>query len=528
MDKSIFAPSGMVVTPHHLASQSALKILRAGGTAMEAMVAAAATIAVVCPQMNSIGGDGFWLIIPPDGEPVAIEACGAAGSLATEDFFKGNDKIPLRGPKAALTVAGTVGGWEEALKYVAECGYQRFSVSTLLADAISYAEKGFPISSALANDIVEILKDQNISKELKYIIKPDEKFLKTGQKLYQTKLAETLKELSENGLNSFYRGNLAKLIAKDVVSLGMPITESDLANYSPVRRTPLRLLHEYGEIFNLPPPTQGLVSLSILAMLDKLRISGQHEGQFIHTTVEATKQAFMLRDQHITDPSYMNVDAQSLLASHAITKMATKINPHQALSKVKGEGPGDTIWMGVMDSKGFSVSFIQSFFYPFGSGLVLPSTGIVWQNRGTSFKLEKNHIRTVRPGKKPFHTLNPPAARLHDGRILVYGTQGGDGQPQTQAAVFHRYVVQKMNLQKAISTPRWLYGQTQNDQNDDLKLEARFGNDTIEYLKQRGHKVRFLPEYTKDMGEAGALVRHPDGIIEGAFDPRSDGSVVGF
>lgn len=528
MDKSIFAPSGMVVTPHHLASQSALKILRAGGTAMEAMVAAAATIAVVCPQMNSIGGDGFWLIIPPDGEPVAIEACGAAGSLATEDFFIGNDKIPLRGPKAALTVAGTVGGWEEALKYVAESGYQRFSVSTLLADAISYAEKGFPISSALANDIVEILKDENISKELKNIIKPDEKFLKTGQKLYQTKLAETLKELSENGLNSFYRGNLAKLIAKDMASLGMPITESDLANYTPVRRTPLRLLHEHGEIFNLPPPTQGLVSLSILAMLDKLRISGQHEGQFIHTTVEATKQAFMLRDQHITDPSYMNVDAQSLLASHAITKMATKINPHQALSKVKGEGPGDTIWMGVMDSKGFSVSFIQSFFYPFGSGLVLPSTGIVWQNRGTSFKLEKNHIRTVRPGKKPFHTLNPPAARLHDGRILVFGTQGGDGQPQTQAAVFHRYVVQKMNLQKAISTPRWLYGQTQNDQNDDLKLEARFGNDTIEYLKQRGHKVRFLAEYTKDMGEAGALVRHPDGIIEGAFDPRSDGSVVGF
>ncbi|CAH2105280.1 unnamed protein product [Euphydryas editha] len=517
----------MVVTPHHLASQSALKILSAGGTAMEAMVAAAATIAVVCPQMNSIGGDGFWLIIPPKGEQVVIEACGAAGSLATEDFFKGYDKIPLRGPKAAITVAGTVAGWEEALKYVAECGYQRFSISTLLADAISYAEKGFPISSALEKDIEEIA-DQNISKELKEIIIPDGKSPKMGQRLYQKKLAETFKELSENGLNSFYRGKLAKLIAKDMASLGMPITESDLANYTPVRRIPLRLLHEHGEVFNLPPPTQGLVSLSILAILDKLRISGENEGQFIHATVEATKQAFILRDQHITDPSYMNVDAKSLLESHAISKMTTKINPNQALSKVKGEGPGDTVWMGAMDSKGFSVSFIQSTFFPFGSGLVLPSTGIVWHNRGTAFKLEKNHIRTIRPGKKPLHTLNPAAARLNDGRIIVYGTKGGDGQPQTQAAVFHRYVVQKMNLQRSISLPRWLYGKTQDDLNDDLKLESRFANDTIEYLKQRGHKVRFLTEYTSDMGHAGALVRHPDGIIEGAFDPRSEGSVVGF
>ncbi|XP_050343692.1 oxamate amidohydrolase proenzyme-like [Nymphalis io] len=526
MDMSNMAPRGMVVTPHHLASQSALKILREGGTAMDAMVAAAATISVVYPHMNSIGGDGFWLIIPPHDEPIVIEACGAAGSLATKEFYAGYDKIPLKGPKSAITVAGTVGGWEEALKYVSECGYQRFSISALFADAITYAENGFPVSSSHEND--NLIKDETLSMDFKSIYIPNGKNPKTGQRFYQKNLGRTLRRLSEEGLNSFYRGNLAKLIAKDMASLGMPITESDLANYTPVRRTPLRLLHECGEIFNLPPPTQGLVSLSILAILDKLRISGEHEGQFIHATVEATKQGFMLRDQHITDPCYMNVHAQSLLASHAISNMASNISPNQISSDGKGEGPGDTVWMGVMDSKGFSVSFIQSIYHTFGSGVILPSTGILWHNRGVSFNLKQNHIRCLIPGKKPFHTLNPAAARLNDGRIMIYGTRGGDGQPQTQAAIFHRYVIQKMNLQMSISAPRWLYGTTTGEMTDNLYLEDRFSSETIKYLKQRGHSVVMLPSYSENVGQAGALVRHTDGMLEGAFDPRSNGSAVGF
>nr|XP_026492767.1 uncharacterized protein LOC113398318 [Vanessa tameamea]XP_026492768.1 uncharacterized protein LOC113398318 [Vanessa tameamea]XP_026492769.1 uncharacterized protein LOC113398318 [Vanessa tameamea] len=528
METSNMAPRGMVVTPHHLASQSALKILREGGTAMDAMVAAAATISVVYPHMNNIGGDGFWLIVPPHDEPVVIEACGAAGSLATKEFYADYDKLPYKGPKSAITVAGSVGGWEEALKYVSECGYQRLSISTLLADAITYAENGFPVSSSQENGTLSIIKDDSLSEEFKNIYLPDGIVPKTGQRFYQKSLGKTLRELSQQGLNSFYRGNLAKLIAKDMASLGIPITESDLANYTPVRRTPLRLLHEHGEIFNLPPPTQGLVSLSILAILDKLRISGEHEGQFIHATVEATKQGFILRDQHITDPCYMNVHAPSLLASHAISKMASKISPNQISSNGKGEGPGDTIWMGVMDSKGFSVSFIQSSYHIFGSGVVLPSTGILWHNRGISFNLKQGHIRCLIPGKKPFHTLNPAAARLNDGRTIIYGTEGGDGQPQTQAAVFHRYVIQRMNLQKSISAPRWLYGRTLGEMNDNLHLEDRFSSETIEYLKQRGHRVVMLPPYSGTVGQAGILVRHVNGLLEGAFDPRSDGSAVGF
>ncbi|XP_069358434.1 oxamate amidohydrolase proenzyme-like [Maniola hyperantus] len=529
METRTFAPRGMVVTPHHLATQSALSILKDGGTAMEAMVAAAATIAVVYPHMNGIGGDGFWLIVPPTGDFVAIEACGTAGSLANDQFFKGYSKIPARGPKSAITVAGTVGGWEEALKYVSESGYPRQSISKLLADAIMYAEEGFPITCSQIEALKDVGFDENNSQEFRNVFLPNGTIPKEGQLFRQRNLAKTFKALSRNGLNSFYRGDLAKLIAKDMASLGMPITETDLANYSAIRRTPLRLAHSHGEVFNLPPPTQGLLSLSILGILDQLHIDGRHEGQFIHATVEATKQAFVLRNEHMTDPRYMKIDAQSMLSSQAIAKMARNISLNEVSSNGKGEGPGDTIWMGIMDNKGFSVSFIQSLFQEFGSGVVLPETGILWHNRGISFNLERNHIRSLVPGKKPYHTLNPPAARLNDGRLMIYGTRGGDGQPQTQAAIFHRYVVQGMNLQKSISEPRWVYGPTTGRNHSDvLRLESRFSDETIEYLRKIGHKIIILPPYSENVGHAGALVRYPDGMMEGAYDPRSNGNAAGF
>ncbi|XP_013146589.1 PREDICTED: putative gamma-glutamyltransferase YwrD, partial [Papilio polytes] len=282
---------------------------------------------------------------------------------------------------------------------------------------------------------------------------------KVGERFCQKTLAATLKELSLNGLNSFYKGKLAKLIAQDMSDMGMPITESDLANYAPVRRSPL---------------------------LDRLRVDGRNEAQFIHNVVEATKQAFVLRDRYITDPSCMKVDPQSLLAGHAITEMAHRIRADRASNEGKGKGPGDTIWLGVMDDRGFSVSFIQSIYFNFGSGVVLPRTGILWHNRGVAFS------------------------------------------SQTQAAIFHRYVVQGYGLQKSISAPRWIYGSTNGDRNDVLHLEDRFSTEVVDDLKEKGHEICLLPSFSEMVGQAGALVRHPNGILEGAFDPRSDGSAAGF
>ncbi|XP_013200223.2 oxamate amidohydrolase proenzyme [Amyelois transitella] len=528
MEYSKIGTRGMVVTPHHLASLCAINILNQGGTAVEATVAAAATLAVVNPSMNSIGGDGFWLIVPPQGEPVVIEACGASGSLATDDFYKGYNKIPKRGPKSASTVAGTISGWQDALNYVSECGYSRLSIHKLLEDAIYYAENGYSVSALDEADLTEYVENEIISEDFKKYFMPNGTVPVVGEIFTQKELAQTLKCLAQNGLNSFYTGNIAKLIEEDMKIIGMPITREDLANHSAIRKRPLRLSHEYGQLFNTPPPTQGAVSLSILGILDELKVQGQHEGLFIHTVIEATKQAFILRE-NITDPQHMKVNSEELIKPDNIKKMASKINFNKASKPGNCKGPGDTVWLGVMDNKGFSVSFIQSIYHTYGSGVVLPQTGILWHNRGVAFSLEKTDVGFIKPGKKPLHTLNPAAAILKDGRIMIYGTRGGDGQPQTQAAVFHRYVVQGLNLQKAVSAPRWLYGDTlDKDLVDVVRLEDRFSEETVNDLRERGHVLELMPAFSAKFGMAGALVRHDDGRLEGAFDPRSNGSAIGF
>ncbi|KAJ2952185.1 hypothetical protein O0L34_g4465 [Tuta absoluta] len=527
METGNMASEGMVVTPHHLATQSAVNILRDGGTAMEAAVSAAATLSVVYPHMNSIGGDGFWLIIPPHEEPFVIEACGAAGSLATPDFFQGLKTIPYQGPKSALTVPGTVGGWQEALDYVAECGYQKKSISKLLADSVKYAEDGFPVTDSQELSIKFYRKSLQDYQEFAKVFLPDGKVPKTGEMFQQKALAKTLKHLSNNGLHSFYRGELAKLIVEDMKLAGLPITESDLADFTPERKKPLRYIHSEGELLNTPPPTQGIVSLAILGILDKLKIDGKHEGEFIHSVVEATKQAFIMRDKYVSDPRYMKEDPVMLISDKEILKMTRNIDSNNA-APWQGNDSSDTIWLGVMDNKGFSVSFIQSVYHKWGSGVVLPQTGILWHNRGSAFTLDNNERLRIKPGKKPFHTLNPAAARLKDGRTMVYGTRGADGQSQIQAAIFHRYAIQGVPLQKSLSTPRWVYGRLAGDHDNTLKVENRFSEETLKYLKTRGHDVVLLPEFTDQVGHAGAVVRYPNGVMEGAFDPRSNGSAAGF
>lgn len=530
MDTSgVFAPDEMVVTPHHLATQSAINILRNGGTAIEAMVAAAATISVVYPHMNSIGGDSFWLIIPPNGKPIAIEACGQAARQANKKLYKGLTRIPFQGPKSAITVAGTVGGWQMALDYVKELGYNiTHSIEDILADAVRYAESGFPVTHSQIFDTEDLVALGEITDDIKNYFTIDGIIPKEGQKICQPKLAETFRELGKNGLNSFYNGVLADKIANDLEKVGSPITGDDLKDFTPTRSEPLHLAFDYGDLYNVGPPTQGLVSLALLGILNKLKISGKDETEFVHTCVEGIKQVFKLRDEFITDPRYMTISGQSLISQKNINRMASNIL-NKASDLDNGKGPGDTVWMGCMDHYGFSVSFIQSIYHSFGSGVVLPTTGITWHNRGTSFSLDEDSILFLEPGKFPYHTLNPPAAILKDGRVIVYGSEGGDGQPQFQAAVFHRYVVQGMPLQKSVSAPRWIYGRTSGSSYTGvLRIENRFPEKVIKELKQRGHNVVVVDDFSPSMGQAGIVVRHQNGMLEGAYDPRSDGSAAGI
>ncbi|WP_145578746.1 gamma-glutamyltransferase family protein [Yersinia alsatica] len=528
MINSNMAPQGMAVTPHHLASESALAVLREGGNAIEAMVAAAATIAVVYPHMNGLGGDGFWLIVPAQGEPIAIDASGSAGSLATLERYSEYQQIPHRGPAAALTVAGTVGGWEEALNVASELSHNTLPLHRLLADAISYATRGIPVTPSQAVATQAKYHELAHFRHFADVFMPQGKIPHAGERFVQPQLGQTLTALAEQGLSSFYRGPLGEKIIMDMTAAGMPITAQDLAEYRAKRRTPLRLQHQQGEIFNLTPPTQGLVSLAILGLADRKPVVQMSEGQTIHTLVEATKLAFSLRDQVITDPLWMEHCPQSLLEKEPLDQLAAYINDEQAADWGHGRGPGDTVWLGVIDSNGLAVSFIQSIYHEFGSGVLLPETGIVWQNRGASFSLDPQHLLALAPGKQPFHTLNPAAARLTDGRTLVYGAMGGDGQPQTQAAVFVRHIVQGLPLQQAITAPRWLLGRTWGESSDSLKLEARIGAETLAYLRQRGHQVELLPDFSEAVGHAGAIVRHSNGMLEGAFDPRSNGSAAGY
>lgn len=528
MMQSNMAPSGMAVTPHHLAGETALSVLRHGGDAIEAMVAAAATIAVVYPHMNGIGGDGFWLIMPPEGEPIAIDASGSAGSLACFEFYAGEQAIPHRGPKAALTVPGTISGWDEALKVSALLGGGQLPLSRLLADAIRYAADGIPVTESQAT------ATHSKYQELASIAGFAETFLthgevpKAGSRFTQPRLADTLARLTVEGLESFYRGPLAAVMAEELAELGMPITYQDLAAQRAKRRIPLHLKHHKGDVYNMTPPTQGLVSLAILGITDNLDMAGANETLTIHRIVEATKKAFSLRDRYITDPRHITTSIQSLLEPEALAELATHIDDCRAAQWGAGKGPGDTVWMGVMDNSGLAVSFIQSIYHEFGSGVVLPKSGVLWQNRGAAFSLDPDHILALAPGKQPFHTLNPAAARLADGRTMVYGSMGGDGQPQTQAAIFTRHVIQNMPLQQAVSAPRWLLGRTWGQASDSLKLEGRFSPETFESLRALGHEVEALPDFSEAVGHAGAIVRHTNGMFEGAFDPRSNGSAAGF
>lgn len=519
------------MAPHSLAGQSALAVLREGGNAIEAMVAAAASIAVVYPHMNSIGGDGFWLILPPGSPPVGIDACGKAGTLATIEAYRerGLAAIPTRGPLAANTVAGTISGWAEALAVAHRMG-GNMPLQRLLADAIGYALDGIPVTGSQYSTTMAKLPELKDQPGFARCYLVDGEAPRPGTCFRQPGLGRTLSTLAGEGLDSFYRGSLAADLAGHLTALGAPVTIEDLRNQRATRVTPLRLAHSQGEIYNLPPPTQGLVSLMILGLLDRVGLDASlaETPDYVHLVVEATKQGFQIRNRHITDPGELEIDPQALLTPEALGRFAAKIDRGQAAPWGMATQPGDTIWMGVIDHTGLAVSFIQSIYHEYGSGVVLGDTGIVWQNRGASFQLQPGHLLALRPGKKPFHTLNPAAARLSDGRTLVYGTMGGEGQPQTQAALFTRYVMFGHSPQEAITAPRWLLGRTWGKPSDTLKLESRFNPELIASLRARGHEIEVLGAFDESVGHAGMVVRYPDGILEAGADPRSNGGVAGY
>jgi gamma-glutamyltranspeptidase len=514
--------------PHILAAETGRTIMAEGGNAVEAMIGMAATIAMVYPHMNSIGGDAFWLAREPKGRVRYIEACGFAGRGATIAYYRGlgYDAIPPRGPLAALIVPGAVGGWALALELARALG-GRLPLPDLLRDAIRFGRDGYPQSRSEANGKpfeFDMLKEAPGFAE-RFLV--DGKFPEAGTLRRAGKFADTLDQLAHEGLDDFYRGDVARELAADLERIGAPLTREDFSAYRAIARDPLELHLQGRDHYNSPPPTQGLASLLILGIFDRLKVTRKESFEHIHGLIEASKRALTIRDQVCTDFEYLEHDPVSFLAAKILQREADAISMQKAASYPVAPATGDTIWMGAIDASGLAVSYIQSLYWEYGSGCVLPRTGVLMQNRGVSFSLDANAMNPLTPGRRPFHTLNPALASFSDGRVMCYGAMGGDGQPQFQAQVFTRYLLGE-GIADAIHAPRFLFGRTWASPSRALKVEDRFDPEIIERLRSVGHEVEMLGSYDENLGHAGALVRYADGHIEAAHDPRSDGGAAGI
>ncbi len=520
---------GVVCAPHALTVEDGRAILAEGGNAIEAMIAMAASIAAVYPHMNHVGGDGFWLIREPSGRVRALMGAGRAGSKATPRLYRdaGHHEIPARGPLAALTVPGAVAAWVLAAE-AAKANRGKLPLDVLLGAAIRHAREGYTVTRSQARLTAEKLPEMNDAAGFAQAFLFDGKAPEAGSRLKQSAFAATLDHLAQAGLDDFYRGDVGREIAADLERIGSPVTRADLENFQATVAEPLSVQTAVGTLYNSPPPTQGLTSLMILALFERLRVSKAESFEHIHGLVEATKRAFRVRDRVVTDPDKITIDLGQFLSPEFLDAEASKIDPKKAAKWPVPKGEGDTIWMGAADASGLVVSTIQSLYWEFGSGCVLPATGVLMQNRGASFSLDPQALNALEPGRLPFHTLNPALAVMTDGRVLAYGTMGGDGQPQTQAAVFTRHVLFGQPLARALDAPRWLLGRTWGSAHTNLRLEVRFDGGLIDRLMSAGHDVEVLGDaYSDTMGHAGAVVLHADGTMEGGHDPRADGGAAG-
>ena len=520
---------GVVCAPHSAAVEDGRAILAEGGNAIEAMLAMAASIAAVYPHMNHIGGDGFWLIREPSGRVRALMGAGRAGAKATIALYReaGHDEIPARGPLAALTVPGSVAAWTLALE-AAKAQGAKLPLDLLLAPAIKRGREGYVVTRSQARLTKEKYAELETAPGFLQAFLADGKQPEVGAPLKQTALAATLEQLAHAGLDDFYRGDVGREIAADLERIGSPVTRADLEQYRAVVEAPLSVTVPAGALYNTPPPTQGLASLIILALFERLRVPQAESFEHIHDIVEATKRAFRVRDRVITDPDRVTVDLGHFLSAPFLDREVDKIDRKKAAKWPQPYGEGDTIWMGAADASGLVVSYIQSLYWEFGSGCVLPKTGVLMQNRGASFSLDPKALNALAPGRRPSHTLNPAIAALKDGRVIAYGTMGGDGQPQSQAAVFTRYVTFRQPLDRALDAPRWLLGRTWGSTHTNLRMEQRFDGKVIDQLMSAGHDVAVLDDaYSDTMGHAGVAVLHPDGTLEGGHDPRADGGAAG-
>jgi gamma-glutamyltranspeptidase/glutathione hydrolase len=520
--------SGMVTSPHTLASEAGAKVLREGGNAIEAAIAMGAVIAVTYPHFCGLGGDAIWMIADAQGRNTVLLGLGQAA----QNLPAYREPIAARGAPSTVVSAGAVDSWRQAYDYArdhwANGSGEAKSFASLLEPAILYAERGFPVTGSQlfwTSFRENELADWPGFSEL---FLPGGKAPKPGDLFVQKNLAHSLKQIARHGAREFYEGELAARIGKGLQAVGSPLTAADLAKTFSRREQAVSVNYRDVTLLAPPPPTQGITTLEIMGILNRLGFAGVEEGSadYYHRCVEAVKQAFLDRGG-IADPDFADAGIARRLAPQRLAQKAAAIEarampwPHQFRT-------GDTVYFAATDAQGRSVSILQSTYFDWGSGVVAGDTGVLWQNRGAAFSIDPNSPNAIAPGKRPFYTLNPGLAMKNGKPHVLYGTQGADGQPQTLTVLLTRLLDYGLDPLTALSQPRFLLGKTFSDSRDTLKLEESVGAATAQELSARGHETSMISANSPLGGQAGAIVIHDDGLIEGAHDPRSDGLAIGL
>ena len=518
---------GMVASSQPLASQVGLEVLKRGGNAVDAAIAMAAMLNVTEPMMTGVGGDGFMLVYwSRTKELKGLNASGRAPKALTLDYFakKKITKMPEFG-MGSITVPGAFDGWVTLLDK-----YGTMKLADLLRPAIDTAENGFPVMEKAAEDWnAEVKKlKQTPAAAANYLI--DGRAPRPGEIFRQPNLARTFRTLAAGGRDAFYKGEIAKAIADYCEKNGGFISLADLAAQKSEWVEPISTNYRGYTVYELPPNGQGLTALLALNILEgfDLKALSAQPDRYYHTLIEATKLAFADRNRYIADPAFAKVPVTELLSKDYAAKRRALIDPSKALDS---PAPGalnvgsDTTYLTVVDEDGNAVSFINSLFDAFGSGIVAGDTGIVLQNRGSSFSLDPTHPNHLEPGKRPFHTLIPAMVFKDKLLFMSFGVMGGGIQPQGHVQVLVNLIDLGMSLQQAIEAPRYRYLSGK-----DVLLEDEIPAPVIAQLIAMGH-VRAAPPgvLRSSMGGGQAIMIDPvSGTLMGASDSRKDGLAIGY
>lgn len=521
---------GIVACPHYLAAQVGSRVLEQGGSAADAAIATQAALGVVYPHMTGLGGDAFWLVY--DAQTASLKGLNGSGrsaKLATPSLYadQGLTMMPQRGPLSAITVPGAVDSWHQV--------HQRFGQqpwASLLQPAIEFADVGYPATYSQV-DWTQRDRDylqQHTPEPCPFL--PANRTPRTGQRLTNPDLAQTLRLLASEGAAAFYQGAIAAEITHHLDSVGGVLTPEDFANHYSDWIEPIYTFYRGYRVAELPPNSQGFTLLQMLNLIEPfdLQAIGHGTADYYHLMVEAIKLAFVDRDRWLADPDFADIPTAELISKAYSDCLRPQIRWQTASAMQSRPIGGDTVYSAIIDREGNAVSVIQSLYFDYGSTVVVPGTGFALQNRGVAFSLQPDHVNCLQPGKRPFHTLMPGMVLGADNKpYLVLGTMGGEGQPQTQLALLTRTLDFQLDPQAAINAPRWIWGRTWGEDITGLTLEGRIPADVQQALSERGHPIIPAPDWTAKMGHAHMIRCCPDtGEYQGGYDPRSDGAAIGL